>query len=122
MLVVFAAFPQPEPTRRLAAAWPAWGYCVGRTMRNLTAGPTARQAVIALAAVIGFHGFWTTEGRYFAGPGGLFYPSVLWVRLWIESAPAWQFLAPVAALLAIMALAASHASRLIAFDGPARSG
>jgi hypothetical protein len=122
MLVVFAAFPQPEPTRRLAAAWPAWGYCAGRTIRNLSAGPTVRQGVIALAAVIGFHGFWTTEGRYFAGPGGLFYPSVLWVRLWIESAPAWQFLVPAAALLAAMVVAASHATRLIAFDGPAQSG
>jgi len=122
MLVMFAAFPHPEPTRRLAAAWPAWGYCAGRTMQNLAAGPTARQGVIALAAVIGFYGFWTTEGRYFAGPGGLFYPSVLWVRLWIESAPAWQFLVPAAVLLAIMAVAASHTSRLIAFDGPAQSG
>jgi hypothetical protein len=118
MLVLFATFPQPEPTRRLAAAWPAWGAAAGRSLDRPSWTPTMRQALLALAAVVGFHGFWVTEGRYHEGPGGLFYPSVAWVRLWIASAPAWQFALPCAVLLVLIVVAAGRTSRLLAVDDP----
>ncbi len=121
MLLLFATFPQAEPTRRLAAAWPAWGVAAGRTSGRLRWTLPVRQATLALAAVAGFHGFWTTEGRYHAGPGGLFYPSVAWVRLWIESAPGWQFVLPCTALVLVLVVAAGKTSRLLAVDGAARA-
>lgn len=116
MLLVFATFPQPEPTRRLAAAWPAWGLAAGRTLGRFRWTLTLREAVLALAAVVGFYGFWSTEGRYHAGPGGLFYPSVVWVRLWIASAPAWQFVIPCAALVVLLVVATGKTARLLAVD------
>lgn len=119
MVVLFAAFPQPEPTRRLAAVWPAWGVAAGRGFGRLQWPLAARQAMLALGAVVGFYGFWITEGRYHAGPGGLFYPSVAWVRLWIASAPAWQFVLPCGALLAALMVATARTSRLLAVDEPA---
>lgn len=119
MVLVFATFPQPEPTRRMAAAWPAWGMAAGRMPSHLRLRLAARQAVLALAAVVGFNGFWNAEGRYHAGPGGLFYPSVVWVRLWIASAPAWQFALPCAALVVALVIAAARTSRLLALDEPA---
>ena len=118
VVLLFATFPQPEPTRRLAAAWPAWGFAAGRTFGRLRWTLAVRQAVLALAAVVGFHGFWSAEGRYHAGPGGLFYPSVVWVRLWIASAPAWQFVLPCAALVVLLVVAAGKTSRLLAVDEP----
>lgn len=118
MLLLFATFPQPEPTRRLAAAWPVWGAAAGGTLGELRWTVPVRQAVLALAAVIGFYGFWVTDGRYHAGPGGLFYPSVAWVRLWIEAAPAWQFALPCAALVAVIVVASRGTSRLLAVDEP----
>jgi hypothetical protein len=48
------------------------------------------------------------EGRYYQGPDGLFYPSVLWVKLALDHAPAWKTLLPVAALVAMAALAAAR--------------
>ena len=119
MVLLFATFPQPEPTRRLAAAWPAWGVVAGRTLGRLRFPLPARQGVLAVAAVVGFHGFWITEGRYHAGPGGLFYPSVVWVRLWIGSAPAWQFALPCVALVVAVVVATARTSRLLAEDAPA---
>jgi hypothetical protein len=119
MLMVFATFPQPEPTRRLAAAWPAWGVAAGRMFPGLRWPPSLYQAALALAAVVGFRGFWLTEGRYHAGPGGLFYPSVTWVRMWIDSAPAWHYLLPCALLAALLVVAAGRTSRLLFADGPA---
>jgi hypothetical protein len=116
MLALFSAFPQPEPTRRLAAVWPAWGAAAGAAFPGLFRSLSAREAGVALAAVIGFHGFWSTEGRYHEGPGGLFYPSVLWVRMWIDGVPAWQYALPCAALLALVAVAASRTTRLLAED------
>jgi hypothetical protein len=119
MLVVFATFPQPEPTRRLAAALPAWGAAAGRTLGRLQFSLPVRQAVLALAAVAGFYSFWITDGRYHEGPGGLFYPSVVWVRLWIASAPAWQFVLPCTALVVLLVVATGKTSRLLAVDEPA---
>jgi hypothetical protein len=119
MFVLFAAFPDPEPTRRFAPVWPAWGVAAGSTFARLRWGIEARQAALALAAVVGFHGFWITEGRYHAGPGGLFYPSVKWVRMWIDSAPAWQYALPCFALVALIIAAARQTSRLLAVDEPA---
>ena len=116
MVALFSPFPQPEPTRRLAAAWPAFGAVAGSAFPRLFRGLPAREAALAIAAVLGFHGFWSTEGRYHAGPGGLFYPSVLWVRMWIDSAPPWQYAVPCAALAALVAVAAARTARLLAAD------
>ena len=120
MLAVFASFPQPDPTRRLVAAWPAWGLVAGRAFGSLRLPLPARQAALAIAAVVGFNGFWAAEGRYHAGPGGLFYPSVAWVRLWIASAPAWQFALPCLILIAALVVATRRTSDLLAIDEPAR--
>jgi hypothetical protein len=115
MIMMFAAFPQPEPARRIAAAWPALGGAAGRAILRARWPVGVRQVLVALGAVVGFHGFWSAEGRYFEG-GGFFYPSVLWVRLWIREAPAWQFLVPSAALLILLIVAASNTSRQLARD------
>ena len=116
MVALFSPFPAPEPTRRLAAAWPAWGVAAGPAFARLFRTLPAREAALGIAAVIGFHGFWSTEGRYHAGPGGLFYPSVLWVRLWIDAAPRWHYALPCAALFALVVVAAGRTARLLAAD------
>jgi hypothetical protein len=113
MVALFAAFPEPEPTRRLVAGWPAWGVAAGREFAALLPRSAARHAMVAAAGLLGFYGFWATEGRYHEGPGGLFYPSVLWVRLWIEGAPSGQYGLPVVALTAALAVAAFRTARLL---------
>jgi hypothetical protein len=100
LMLMFASFHQPEPTRRLAAVWPAFGAVVGRTWDRLELPLPLPQALVALAGVTGFYWLFHFEGRRFLGPDGLFYPNVLWVERYLSGAPAWQLL-PAGGLLLV---------------------
>jgi hypothetical protein len=56
------------------------------------------------------------EGRRLPGPGGLFYPNVVWVERFLSDAPAWQLL-PALALLGTGTFAAGRTWRLLGRDG-----
>jgi hypothetical protein len=97
LLALFSTFYQPEPARRLACAWPLWGVLLGQTWDRVDR-PRAVEALVLLAAAVGLHFFMREEGRYFEGPGGLFYPAVLWVELLLDGRSPWLVGVPVALL------------------------
>jgi hypothetical protein len=111
LTLTFAAFHQPEPARRLAAVWPAFGAAAGLTWDRLRLPAGLAQALLAASGLLGFYWLIEHEGRRLPGPGGLFYPNVLWVERWLNGAPAWQW-APALALLAAGAVAAAMTARL----------
>jgi hypothetical protein len=112
LLVLFATFHQPEPSRRLVAVWPAFGAIVGRTWDRLKLPAPAPQALLAAAGLLGFHWLIRYEGRRYPGPAGLFYPNVLWVERWLSGAATWQLL-PAAALVATGLLAGARTWQLL---------
>lgn len=112
LLVLFASFYQPEPARRLAVVWPAFGAVVGRTWDSLKLRAPAPQALLAAAGLLGFHWLIYYDGRRYPGPAGLFYPNVLWVERILSGAPAWQLL-PAAALAMTGAVAAAKTWQLL---------
>lgn len=116
LLALFSTFYQPEPARRLACAWPAWGALLGHTWDRIDR-PRAAAGLTVLAAMLGLHFFLREEGRYFEGPGGLFYPAVLWVELLLDGRSPWLVGVPVA----LLAGAAGVAGRALAgLDGATR--
>lgn len=108
LLVLFATFYAPEPARRLSVLCPLWAMVVGAGWSRSGWRYPWPLALLAAAGLASFAWFMAEEGRYYQGPDGLFYPSVLWVKLALEHAPAWQTLLPVAALCAMGALAAAR--------------
>jgi hypothetical protein len=112
LLLLFASFYQPEPSRRFAVVWPAFGAIVGRTWDRLRLPLPAPQALVALGALTGFYWLIFNEGRRYPGPGGLFYPNVLWVERYLSGAPAWQLL-PAAGLLLLGVAAGIGTWRLL---------
>jgi hypothetical protein len=113
LVMLFATFYAPEPARRLAAIWPAWGLVVGGTWDRLRWRTPAPQIVLAAAGVLGFYWFMAYEGRYYPGPGGLFYPSVRWLKLAIDGEPVWRTAAPAGLLFGLACLAAARTWRLL---------
>lgn len=73
-----------EPTRHLAVVWPLFLVALARSW------PASRPARGLLLALLGAQAFLSLrlffhfDGRYHEGPLGLFYPSVLWVKLAID--------------------------------------
>jgi hypothetical protein len=106
LTLMFAAFHQPEPARRLAAVWPAFGAVAGLTWDRLRLPPSLARALIVASGLLGFYWLMQYEGRRLPGPGGLFYPNVLWVERWLSGAPAWQW-GPVLAIVAACGVAAA---------------
>jgi len=111
LLALFATFDQPEPERRLACAWPAFGAVLGRSFDGIDRRHAAPLSVGA-AAALGLHFFMRDEGRYFQGLGGLFYPAVIWVELLVEGRPWWLVAVPVLALISVIWLAARRLAAL----------
>jgi hypothetical protein len=109
---MFASFHQPEPTRRLAAVWPAFGAVAGLTWDRVRLPAATPQALVAATGLLGFYWLMRQEGRHFPGPGGLFYPNVVWVERILSGAPAWQLL-PALALLVAGAFAAGRTWQLL---------
>jgi hypothetical protein len=68
---------------------------------------------VALGAIVSSFWFITFDGRYHPGPGGLFYPSVIWVRLWISGRPWWLFLVPPVILTLVAVCAALWVGRTL---------
>jgi len=111
LLALFATFDQPEPERRLACAWPAWGALLGHSFDRIDRRHATPLSVGATAA-IALHFFMRDEGRYFQGLGGLFYPAVIWVELLVEGRPWWLVAVPVLALVSAIGLAARRLAAL----------
>jgi hypothetical protein len=119
LLLLFATFYQPEPARRLVVVWPCWALIVGRTWDRLRLRGPAAQALLAAAFLVGFYWLIWNEGRHHPGPGGLFYPNILWVKLLVAGAPAWR-LFPVAVLSLLLFVSAARTSGLLRL--PASTG
>lgn len=108
LFALFATFYDPEPARRFSVLCPAWAVALGwGWARTRWRYPWNLLALVG-ALVLGVSWFLLEEGRYYAGPGGLFYPSVLWVKRAIDGAPLWQTALPVGALLLLAAVAADR--------------
>jgi hypothetical protein len=112
LLALFATFHQPEPARRFVVVWPAFGAIVGRTWDRLKLPAPAPQALLAAAGLLGFYWLIRSEGRRYPGPGGLFYPNVLWVERLLSGASLWQLL-PAAVLVASGLLAGARTWQLL---------
>ena len=106
LLAVFATFYAPEPARRLSVVCPLWAMAVGWGWSRARWRHPWPLVALAGAGLLGFSWFMLDEGRYYAGPGGLFYPSVLWVKLALDGAPLWKTVLPVALLFAIATVSA----------------
>lgn len=117
LLVLFATFYQPEPTRRLAVIWPCWALIVGRTWDRLRLRGPAAQALIAAAFLVGFYWLIRNEGRHHLGPGGLYYPNIVWVKLLVTGAPAWG-LVPAGVLSLLLIASAAKTARLLRVPAP----
>jgi hypothetical protein len=111
LLALFSTFYQPEPARRLACAWPAWGVLLGHTWDRVDR-PRLAAWLVLLAASVGCAFFMRYEGRYFEGPGGLFYPAVLWVELLLDGWSPWLVGLPLALLAGTAWLAGRALPRL----------
>jgi hypothetical protein len=110
----FATFHQAEPTRRLAVVWPVWGLAAGLALDRMALGGASSRLLVPAGGLVSFYWFLTIEGRYYLGPGGFFYPSVLWVRQLIELGPSVATLAPPVALVVLLVFAARRVDRLLA--------
>jgi hypothetical protein len=113
LLAFFSVYVIPEPARRLAAVWPVWAAVAARTWDRLALPPPWPQALLAAGGLIGFHWFLAVDGRYYLGPGGLYYPSVLWVKLAIAGRHLPETILAVSALLALALLASAKVWRLL---------
>jgi hypothetical protein len=69
-------------------------------------------ALLAAAGLLGFYWLIRSEGRRYPGPGGLFYPNVLWVERLLSGASLWQLL-PAAVLVASGLLAGARTWQLL---------
>jgi hypothetical protein len=116
--VFFATFHQPEPTRRLAVAWPAWGLAAGLAFDRIASWRIAPRVLVLVAGLVSFHWFLAVDGRHYLGPGGLFYPSVLWIRQLLELGASAATLAPPLALALLLVVAALRLGRML---GPSPS-
>lgn len=73
-----------EPTRHLSVVWPllgtelALGWPAEVWPRRTVLGLLGAQALLSLDL------FFVFDGRYYPGPGGLYYPSVIWVKAAID--------------------------------------
>jgi hypothetical protein len=113
VLAVFSTHYVPEPVRRLSVVWPAWGLAAGRTWDPLSWRRPWPQTLLAVGALVGFYWFMVHDGRHYQGPGGLFYPGVLWVELAVAGRPLWVWALPVAVLLGVLVVSASKVWRLL---------
>lgn len=113
LLILFSTFYTPEPARRFAVVFPAWGLLAGRTWDRSGWDGFSAQGALAVAGLVGFQWFMTVEGRYYQGPGGLFYPNVLWVKLAIEGSPGWKSGGCAGLLLGTAVLASAKVGRLL---------
>ncbi len=96
-----------EPTRHLAVVWPMVHIGLARAW---PAQPWARRLLWGLLiaqAVLSIHWFVALDGRYWEGPGGFFYPGVLWVKLAIDGRLGLAALGLLPVLLALVALIAT---------------
>ena len=114
----FATFHQVEPTRRLAAVWPAWGLAAGLAFDRIASWRIAPRVLLLVAGLVSFHWFLVIDGRHYLGPGGLFYPAVLWIRQVLEFGPSAATLAPPLALALLLIVAALRLGRML---GPSPS-
>lgn len=108
LLALFATFYAPEPARRLSVLCPLWAMVVGWGWSRTRWRYPWPLVLLAAAGLVGFYWFMVDEGRHYPGPGGLFYPSVLWVKLALDQAPPWKTALPVAVLVAVGAIAAGR--------------
>lgn len=110
----FATFHQVEPTRRLALVWPAWGLAAGLAFDRVARWRVAPGVLLLVTGLVSFHWFLAVEGRYYLGPGGSFYPSVLWVRQLLEHGACATTLAPPLGLTLLLVVAGARVGRTLA--------
>jgi hypothetical protein len=118
VFLLFAAFVMPEPERRFAPVWPAFGLVVGLHYGSLRLRSPWPQAVLAVGFLLGFRDFFHAAGRTYLGPDGLFWPGVLWVRMAFEGAAA-AALGALGALGLAALVAAEKVALLLRSDGRA---
>jgi hypothetical protein len=96
-----------EPTRHLSVVWPLVHVALARSWPEHSGARLLLWGLLALQAVLSIHWFFVSDGRFWQGPGGLFYPSVLWVKLAIDGRVGLAALGLLPVLLAVVALLAT---------------
>jgi hypothetical protein len=110
---LFATYYSPEPERRLAAVWPVFGLSLGRGWPALGWRSPAAQLTLAAAGLLGFHFFFQAAGHYYPGPGNLYYPGVLWVKLALDHGLSLIWALPVLLLSATSLLSGERVFALV---------
>jgi hypothetical protein len=116
MQALFVTLYTLETARRLSVAWLAVAFALGCLWDRLEWPRWLAAAALLVQGLASFRAFWIQSGAYYPGPGGLFYPSVLWVRLSIEQGP-WPAALAVAILLASLLASGIRVLRLIGVSG-----
>jgi hypothetical protein len=120
ILLVFATFFAPDPTRRLAVACPLWAAVAAAAWDRLGLRAPWPQALVAASGLVSFARFAAVDGGWRVSAGGWNLPQyVLWADLVRAGRPWWMVAGPVALLLAVVLVSTARIWALLR-EGPAR--
>jgi hypothetical protein len=114
LLLLFASYYQHDTARRFSIVLPSLVLPMALAADEVRWRFPARHVIVGLGLVVGSAWFVREAGHYYPGPDGLFYPSVVWVKLAIDRGLSAAWGLPVACLVAALCVAWLHTSRTLA--------
>jgi hypothetical protein len=114
ILLVFATFFSPDPTRRLAVACPLWAAVAAAAWDRLGLRAPWPQALVAASGLVSFSRFVGVDGGWRVSSGGWNLPQyVLWADLVRAGRPWWMVAGPVALLLVVVLVSTARTWALL---------